>query len=405
MADIDSLPDYYLPTGATGTYEVKTRNGNGSISFAVGDDDVMFSADSEQNTTVDQSLALAGLLSSEIERYKNTLLDNSKYNVQNSVVVPTSPSSSPLLSQMKVANDLKLKSYEIENLKLKADVEYKKTDIQIKLKDLELREKEIALKETEIYMQSKFYEQNERIIKQKSTLIKNLSHIKTLEDLKLSEMKDNTAEITKQANIIKSAEDAKLVEMKNHIQAVKEQQFNASFGDVSVTMNTDVLNQNTAKTAEAIEKIAVANEKIAEGVDDQKGTNEKIVENLDKENIKLDKQIEHFDFQKEGTPDLKDSEGNVIKPREVQAKKDAEQFIEKEDLNKTTIEEIMEFNQDVRQFLDDYSPDALVTDAVGSTDGFSADLNPLAFFDNLLKEEYETNKDKYPVSSTPIPNP
>lgn len=371
MADIDDLPDYNLPLGATGYFERKSPNGF-TIGIYTGDDEEMYQVKPPQNTTVDDNLALAGLLSSEIERYKNTLLDNSKYNVQNSVVVPTSPTSSPLLSQMKVGNDLKLKSYEIENLKLNADIEYKKTDIQIKLKDLELREKEIALKETEIYMQSKFYEQNERIIKQKSTLIKYLSRIKTLEDLKLSEMKNNTKAIT-------------------------EQQFSASFGDVSVTMNTDVLNQNTLKTAEAIEKIAVANQKIAEGVVDQKATNEKIVENLDKQNTKLDKQVEHFDFQKDGVSTLKDSNGNVIKPREVQAKKDAEQLIDQEDINTTTIDELLGFvPESLGGALDK------VADVLGSTDGFSETFNPFTYVDDLLKTEYQTNKDKY-SSSTSTP--
>ena len=159
--------------------------------------------------------------------------------------------------------------------------------------------------------------------------------------------------------------------------------------NINITKQIEAIKASAKASAVSVSidtsKLAIANEKIAEGVENQISTNAKIVE-------KLDKQIEHYDFSKDGKETLKDSNGNVIKPREIQAQKDAEQFIEKEDLNKTTIEEIMKFNQDVQQFLDSYSPEALFSDSVGTTDGFIEDLNPFDFFDNLLKEDFELTK-------------
>ncbi|MGE4444922.1 MAG: hypothetical protein AB7E37_08145 [Candidatus Altimarinota bacterium] len=61
---------------------------------------------------------------------------------------------------------------------------------------------------------------------------------------------------------------------------------------------------------------------LKERTENQKETNAKIVENIDKKN-------EHLDFQKDGISTLKDSSGNVIKPREVQAKNNAEHNIYK----------------------------------------------------------------------------
>lgn len=198
-----------------------------------------------------------------------------------------------------------------------------------------------------------------------------------------------TTAITNQTDIIKTAEDAKLVEMRNHIEAVKAQKFDASFGDVSVTMNTDALNANTQKTADAIVKIANANEKIALGQENQIQTNTKIVENIEKKN-------EHLDYLKNGHEQLKDSEGNKIIPREIQAKKDAEVHIDKESLNKTTIDEIMEFNQDIREFLEGNSVEGVFSDALGATSGFVDDLNPLkAILQHVLNSHEKEHNPEY----------
>lgn len=152
------------------------------------------------------------------------------------------------------------------------------------------------------------------------------------------------------------------------IEAIKN---NSSSNNVSVNVDTT--------------ELTVANQKIAEGVQDQIATNQKLVENLTKKN-------EHLDYLKNGFDTLKDSNGNVIKPREIQAKKDAEQFIEKHDLNRTTIDELMEFIPDLLGGAVDG-----IADTLGSSDGFSESFNPFSYVDDLLKEDYTKYKDTHPV--------
>lgn len=65
---------------------------------------------------------------------------------------------------------------------------------------------------------------------------------------------------------------------------------------------------------------------LASGVEKQIETNNKIIENLN------DKK-EHYEFIKNGSENLKDSKGQIIKPREVQAKKQAEDSILTKDKN------------------------------------------------------------------------
>jgi len=144
-----------------------------------------------------------------------------------------------------------------------------------------------------------------------------------------------------------------------------------------------------------ISALTTANKTIAEGVQNQIQTNAKIVENLDKKN-------EHYDFQKEGTPELKDSGGNQISPREVEAKKNAEQLIEQEDTNKTTFDEISDFVEDALGIVED----GLET-IVGSTDGFDLNFNPLGYLDKILVQDYIDHKDDYPKNpkSSPLPKP
>lgn len=163
--------------------------------------------------------------------------------------------------------------------------------------------------------------------------------------------------------------------------ATQNQKLQASFGDVSVNMNTEALNANTQKTAEAIQKIATANEKIALGQESQISTNVKIVENIEKKN-------EYLDFQKDGKSDLKDSNGTVIKPREIQAKKDAEQLIEQESTNTTTFDDISDYLADALGIVEDE-----VEAVVGSSDGFDLNFNPFRFLDDILVSDYIENKD------------
>jgi hypothetical protein len=255
MADwinTEDLPESYYPSGVKRIYTATTQNGRGSIVMKFGEDTTTEAYEESDRIvteptelqTIDNKLELVGLLSNEVARYKERLINSAIDDFNNDVIVPQISTSS-VLSQMKTSNDLKSKENDREIIKLKADVEYYKTDIQIKLKDLELKEKANLLAETQLYMQGQLYEQNERIIKQNITLSKNVYNLK------------------------------------------------------SVT---------------------------SKGVEDQIATNKELVENLTKKN-------EHLDYLKDGLPNLKDSTGQIIKPRESESKNNAEQHIYKNDVN------------------------------------------------------------------------
>ena len=168
--------------------------------------------------------------------------------------------------------------------------------------------------------------------------------------------------------------------MNNLIQTIKDKQieFNAnsiSMGNLSVdtapivqSLNTMAQNQSTTNT------------KIVEGIENQKETNAKIVENITKKN-------EHLDFLKNGDSNVKDSSGNVIKPREIEAKKNAEQFIEQKDTNETDFNDIEDFVNWALGIVYE------VTDTLGATDGFSLFVNPLEVIDRILVEDYINNQD------------
>lgn len=82
-----------------------------------------------------------------------------------------------------------------------------------------------------------------------------------------------------------------------------------------------------------ITPLAQSNAIIASGVENQIATNAKIIETLTKKNIDLDNKKENYEFLKDGLPSLKDSKGNIIKPRESQALKSAEDSILTKDKN------------------------------------------------------------------------
>jgi hypothetical protein len=90
-----------------------------------------------------------------------------------------------------------------------------------------------------------------------------------------------------------------------------------------ISTSTSQGDSSAKKTAESLESLVVT---LTEGVNDQKTTNEKIIENLTKKN-------EHLDYLKNGSDSLKNSKGDVIKPREVSALNDAEQHIDIKSLN------------------------------------------------------------------------
>ncbi len=177
--DIPQLDDYYLPTGATGTYTVSTQNGKGTISISIGNDEFAL-ANETQGTTIDDDLALAGILDEQKERYKTYLMNKTLSDFDADLTVPQAPTTSPLISQIKAGNDLKQKQHEREIMLAKAEVEYKKADIQAKLKTIKLQEEANAIQQSQLYMQGQLYQQNERIIKQTSTLLTNIAKLKSV---------------------------------------------------------------------------------------------------------------------------------------------------------------------------------------------------------------------------------
>ncbi len=101
-------------------------------------------------------------------------------------------------------------------------------------------------------------------------------------------------------------------------------------------------------------------------------------------------QKEHYDFLKNGSDSLKDTNGNKIVPQEVQAKINAEKLIEQEDLNKTTFDDIAGFVNEALGVVEDG-----VDKVLGSTDGFDLDFNPIAYIDEILMTDFIEHKDKY----------
>lgn len=168
--------------------------------------------------------------------------------------------------------------------------------------------------------------------------------------------------------------------MNNLIQTIKDKQI--EFNADSISMGN--LSVDTAPIVESLNAMAqnqsTTNSKIIEGVESQKETNAKIVENITKKN-------EHLDFLKNGDSNVKDSSGNIIKPREIEAKKNAEQFIEQKDTNETDFNDIEDFVNSALGIVDE------VTDTLGATDGFSLFVNPLEVIDRILVEDYINNQD------------
>lgn len=140
---------------------------------------------------------------------------------------------------------------------------------------------------------------------------------------------------------------------------------------VKMTPKFDVTMQNTIDTS----ALTTATATLATGVENQIATNAKIVE-------KLDKEIEHYDFLAKGVDTLKDSKGNIIKPREVEAKNNAEHHIDKESFNKfdssvliDSLDEIdKDFDSDVETIKNLFSS-ILVLDK----DKFKSELNQNIF--------------------------
>ena len=279
---------YSLPVGVT-----KIISNAGSLSdtsvvlkFGIDDETVAVNEElgvklsSETKKPLEEKLGIIGLLDAEKIRFKEHLMNKMLSDFDSDLSVPQVQTTSPLISQMKAGNDLKQKQHEREIMLAKADTEYKKMQVQLRMKELELREHANSIAESQLYMQGQLYDQNERIILQNSTMIKNMANLKSV--------------IAQKTSTIDASGGT----------------FNLDTTDLTNALNS--IKENQVQT----------NTKIIEGIENQKETNSKIVENIIKKN-------EQLDFEKDGVPTLKDSSGNVVKPREVKALNNAEQTIYK----------------------------------------------------------------------------
>lgn len=177
---------------------------------------------------------LVGLTSSEVSRFKEKLLNKHLDELDNEVITPTEPTTSPFLSQMMLSNSMGKSRETREILMAHATSEYMKTDIQIRLKELELKQSELSMREASLILQA--------------------------DELAATQRLTNATE--------------------------------------RVNMNLGELRGSLASM-----------------------------------NTKLKSVSDYYDFQKEGTTDLKDSNGKQISPREAQAKNNAEQHIYKDAQN------------------------------------------------------------------------
>jgi hypothetical protein len=120
----------------------------------------------------------------------------------------------------------------------------------------------------------------------------------------------------------------------------KNQQLSATFGDVNLSMG-DLTELNT--------KMTDTFEKVSQGIEVQK---------------------EHYDYLKNGSENLKDSKGQLIKPREVHALKSAEDYIYKEVENTFDIKDVV-----FDTLGDDLEDDVLSEDGVNLPNVLSQILN------------------------------
>jgi hypothetical protein len=300
---------------------VATNGKKASISIWTGEEDEAFATSNITNEdyvpssapSLDDSLKLAGLLSSEVIRYKEKLMNDTFSSLDNSIEIPTVPTTSPLILQMKVSNELKKQKETREILIANVDKEYKKTDIQIKLRELQLKESQNSIAEGNLAMNGNFYVQNEKMIAGFDRLSNNIVSVR--DNLtNISEKLENSVneQITSNAQIIAKMGEY-ITALNNQTTAIENQELSLS-GDMSANVSIDVT------------PLANANNIIASGVENQINTNAKIVENITKLNDKLD-------FEKNGIETLKDSKGNIIKPRESKALKSAEDSILSKDKN------------------------------------------------------------------------
>lgn len=195
------------------------------LSIALGDEEVGGSA--VPSTSIDERLALAGLMDSEKERFKEKLLKQHLENLNNDITVPVAPTTSPLINQMKIANDLKHQK-ETREIKLaEVDTEYKKTDIQTKLKQLELQKQSNSSQDAMLIMMGETYMQNERMIagferinanlgELRGTLSSINTKLKSQEEVNVKQLEKLKQELEKNISIDgKNVNSLELEQMKN----------------------------------------------------------------------------------------------------------------------------------------------------------------------------------------------
>ncbi len=167
---------------------------------------------------------------------------------------------------------------------------------------------------------------------------------------------------TKEATLIMLGEQ--YLQTDRLIEAIKNQSLTTGTINVNPSVHVD-----TTAIAESTKTIADATVALSESATVQK---------------------EHYNFLKNGSDSLKDTNGNKIIPQEVQAKINAEKLIEQEDLNKTTFDDIADFAKEALGIVEEG-----VDKALGSTDGFDLDFNPIAYIDEILMKDFQEHKDNY----------
>ncbi len=162
------------------------------------------------------------------------------------------------------------------------------------------------------------------------------------------------------ASVVSSSELNKILNDKNMSPTINN----------TTNFDTSKLEGSTEAISESITEIKKFNEKISE------------VSELQKEEI---------EFNKNGGVGLLDTNGEVIKPREVKAKINAETLIEQTDMNNTTVDEFMDF---VPDFLGGAFDD--VGEELGVSDGMGLDFNPMDHILKILKKdsEFELKKEQ-----------
>jgi hypothetical protein len=186
-----------------------------------------------------------------------------------------------LIGEIQRKNKLIKDRNNIELIKTKANLESMKINVAFKLFEARSREESSKLQARSMNIQNTANQ-----IKLESNQIKKESN-----DIRTS---------------IKESTD-------NLVTATEEQQMTADFSASTISMNMgDFTTFNS--------KLTTATEKISESIEVQK---------------------EHFEFIKNGSPDLKDSKGNIIKPREIKALKDAENYLSQKIDNDTDYASLM----------------------------------------------------------------